>query len=130
MVASALILVGLAVLLIAAVVSGDGQSLTVELFGVDVETSVAGLFLTGVVTGVVTLLAFGLLRAGLHKGWRQRKRLRELERRARAAEAERPPVDEAEPVDEAKQADNGLADQGDDRADDADPSGNPHDSTR
>lgn len=129
MVALALILVALAVLLVAAVVSGEGQALTVDLFGVHVETSVTGLFLTGVVTGVVVVLAFGLLRSGLHKGWRQRKRLKELERRARAAEAERTPADEAGPADDQPDEDDGAAG-GADRADDADTSGNPHDTTR
>lgn len=86
MVALALILLGLAVLLIVAVVSGDGQSLTVELFDADVDTSTTAVFFSGLVTGVTILLALVLLRLGLQMGWRQRKKVKDLERRAKKAE--------------------------------------------
>ena len=88
MVALALILLVLAALLALAVVTGDGLPLTIDLFGLDVETSAAGLFLTGVAVGLVTLLALVLLRVGLKKGWRKHQKIRDLERRARPAESD------------------------------------------
>lgn len=88
MVALALILLVLAALLVLGVVTGDGQSLTIDLFGLDVQTSAAGLFLTGVVVGLVTLLALVLLRVGLKQGWRKHQKIRDLERRARPADSD------------------------------------------
>lgn len=88
MVALALILLVLAALLVLGVVTGDGQSLTIDLFGLDVQTSAAGLFLTGVVVGLVTLLALVLLRVGLKQGWRKHQKIRDLERRARTADSD------------------------------------------
>lgn len=88
MVALALILLALSALLVLGVVTGDGQSLTIDLFGLDVQTSAAGLFLTGVVVGLVTLLALALLRVGLKQGWRKHQKLRDLERRARTTDSD------------------------------------------
>lgn len=86
MIAFALILLLLALLLTVAIVTGGGDSITVDLFGSDVSTSVAVLYITGLLVGVATLLALVLLRIGLKKGWRQRKRMKDLQHRAERAE--------------------------------------------
>lgn len=83
----ALVLLVLVALLIIAVVAGSGGSVELDVFGVEVTATVVGLFLAGLVAGVVTVLAIVLLRVGLRKGIRQRQRMRDLEQRARVAEA-------------------------------------------
>ncbi|WP_157552562.1 hypothetical protein [Jiangella gansuensis] len=82
MVAGALIVLLLALLLTIGVIAGGGESLTVELLGSEVTTSGSGLYFAGLVTGILTLAALWLLRIGLRKGWRQHKRIKDLERRA------------------------------------------------
>lgn len=86
MVAVALIVLLLALLLTIGVVTGAGESVSVDLLGSGVNTSGSGLYFAGLVTGLATLAALWLLRLGLRKGWKQRKRLRDLERRAERAD--------------------------------------------
>ena len=82
MVAVALIVLLLALLLTIGVITGAGDSLSVDLLGSSVSTSGTGLYLAGLVTGLATLASLWLLRVGLRKGWRQHRRIRDLERRA------------------------------------------------
>lgn len=81
-VAVALIVLLLALLLTIGIITGAGESLSVDLLGSTVTTSGTGLFFSGLVTGIATLASLWLLRVGLRKGWRQRKHIRDLERRA------------------------------------------------
>ncbi|WP_146605327.1 hypothetical protein [Jiangella anatolica] len=85
MVAVALIVLLLALLLTIGVLTGAGESLSVDLLGSEVTTSGSGLYIAGLITGLATLAALWLLRIGLRKEWKQRKRIRELERRAEHA---------------------------------------------
>ncbi len=100
MIALGLIVLVLAALLVVGVLTGEGQTLTVDLFGVDVTTSLAGLFLAGVAAGAVAVLSLILLRAGFVTSWRQHQKVRDLERRAYEAEQRevRGEPDEPEPV--------------------------------
>lgn len=82
MVAGALIVLLLALLLTIGVIAGGGESLTVDLLGSEVTTSGSGLYVAGLVTGILSLAALWLLRIGLRKGWRKHKRIKDLERRA------------------------------------------------
>ncbi|WP_157987639.1 hypothetical protein [Jiangella endophytica] len=86
MVAVALIVLLLALLLTIGVLTGAGESLSVDLLGSEVTTSGSGLYIAGLITGLATLAALWLLRVGLRKGLKQRKRIRDLERRAERAD--------------------------------------------
>ena len=86
MIAVALIVLLLALLLTVGVVTGAGESISVDLLGSEVTTSGSGLYFAGLLTGLATLASLWLLRVGLRKGWRQRKRIRDLERRAERAD--------------------------------------------
>lgn len=85
-VAVALIVLLLALLLTIGVLTGAGESLSVDLLGSEVTTSGSGLYVAGLITGLATLAALWLLRIGLRKGFKQRKRIRDLERRAERAD--------------------------------------------
>ncbi len=82
LVAVALIVLLLALLLTIGVLTGAGESLSVDLLGSEVTTSGSGLYIAGLITGLATLAALWLLRIGLRKELKQRKRIRDLERRA------------------------------------------------
>ncbi|SEF12792.1 hypothetical protein [Jiangella alba] len=86
MVAVALIVLLLALLLTIGVLTGAGESLSVDLLGSEVTTSGSGLYIAGLITGLATLAALWLLRIGLRKELKQRKRIRDLERRADRAD--------------------------------------------
>ncbi|TDE00350.1 hypothetical protein [Jiangella asiatica] len=90
MVAVALIVLLLALLLTIGVIAGGGESLSLDLLGSDVTTSGSALYFAGLVTGLATLAALWLLRIGLRKGWRQHKRIKDLERRAEHAPDRKP----------------------------------------
>lgn len=90
MIAAALIILLLALLFTIAILAGAGESMTVELFGSEVSTAGNGLFLAGVVIGAGAALALWFLRIGMKKGWRQHRRMKELERRAEQAEVHEP----------------------------------------
>lgn len=86
MVAVSLIVLLLILLLTIAMVAGGGESVMVDLFGADLTTSGAGVYVIGLVAGVAVVVAFWLLRIGLRKGWRQHRRIKDLERRADRSE--------------------------------------------
>jgi hypothetical protein len=98
MIALGLILIVLAGLLVVGVLTGDGQDLTVDLFGVQLTTSLSGLFLAGVAAGAVAVLSLILLRVGFVTNWRQHQKVRELERRAYEAETREARAEPDEPV--------------------------------
>jgi hypothetical protein len=88
MVTIALVLLVLIALLAVAVLVGGGESVTLDVLGVEVGATGLGLFVTGMVAGVVATGAVVLLRIGMRKAMRQRHRLHELERRARDADTQ------------------------------------------
>lgn len=90
----ALVLVVLVTLLVIAVILGGDTSVTLDVVGVEIEATAVGLFLTGLIAGVVVTLAALMLRIGLRGMLRRRQRMRELERRARDAEAAHPTADD------------------------------------
>lgn len=82
MVAVALLLLLLVLVLTGVVITGGGEMVVVDVFGGELSTSATGVFLTGLVAGAVVALALWLLRVGVRKDWRQRRRMRALKRRA------------------------------------------------
>jgi hypothetical protein len=94
-VASAVVL--LALLITVAILTGGNDSITIDMFGSDVVTSGSALYVTGLVTGIIVLFTLRLLRIGLKKSWRLRKRRKELERQAQGVDGHdddsQPPVD-------------------------------------
>ena len=65
MVVLGVLLLVLAVLVAVGIVLGNGEAVEAELFGVSLENvSVGGLFLVGVVTGVLAMLGLGLILIG------------------------------------------------------------------
>ncbi|TDD70482.1 hypothetical protein E1262_09600 [Jiangella aurantiaca] len=102
MVAVALIVLLLALLLTIGVLTGAGESLSVDLLGSEVTTSGSALYVAGLITGLATLAALWLLRIGLRKEFKQRKRMRDLERRA-----ERDDQPHGAPADDRPSSDDG-----------------------
>ena len=88
MILIALLLLAAAIALIVAALIGQSADVTVEFFDVSIATDTATVFIAGVVTGVVALFAFVLLRMSLRRSRPRREEVRELRRRAQAA----PPV--------------------------------------
>ena len=87
MILIALLLLAAAIALIVAALIGQSADVTVEFFDVTIETDSATVFLAGVVTGVVALFAFVLLRMAMRRSRQRREEVRELRRRAKAAPA-------------------------------------------
>ena len=85
MILIALLLLAAAIALIVAAVIGQSADVTVEFFDVTIETDSGAVFLAGVVTGVVALFAFVLLRMAMRRSRQRREEVRELRRRAKAA---------------------------------------------
>ena len=85
MILIALLLLALAVALIVAAILGRSADVTVEFFDVSIATNSAEVFLAGVLTGVIGLLALVLLRVSMRRSRERREEIRELRRRARAA---------------------------------------------
>jgi cytoskeletal protein RodZ len=87
MIVFGLILVALAVLLAAGVVASSGNQATLDVFGVGFNTRASVVFFVGVVTAIALLLGLWLTKAGLARGYRRRKEVRELRHKAKAAPA-------------------------------------------
>lgn len=87
MILIALLLLAAAIALIVAALLGQSADVTVEFYDVTIETDSATVFLAGVVTGVVALFAFVLLRMAMRRSRQRREEVRELRRRAKAAPA-------------------------------------------
>lgn len=82
MVAVALVLLLAVVLIVADIAMGEYQALTLEVFGNTIETSVEGLFISGIASGILSLGALVMLRVGVRRSWQRHRRMRDLERRA------------------------------------------------
>src|SRR5262245_48168307 len=87
MIVLGLILVALAVLLAAGVAASSGSGTTLDVFGVGLDTRVSVVFFVGVVTAIALLIGLWLTKAGLARGYRRRKEVRELRHKAKAAPA-------------------------------------------
>jgi uncharacterized protein HemY len=87
MIVIALILLALAIALIVAAVLGQSANVTVDFFDVSIATDTSTVFLAGVLTGMIALLAFVLLRVALRRSRQRRAEVRELRRRAQTAPA-------------------------------------------
>jgi uncharacterized integral membrane protein len=87
MILIALLLLAAAIALIVAALIGQSADVTVEFYDVTIETDSGMVFLAGVVTGVVALFAFVLLRMAMRRSRQRREEVRELRRRAKAAPA-------------------------------------------
>lgn len=86
MVALALVFLVIAALITIAIIpASSGESVDLELFGAHLTASAASLYVTGLVAGIIAVLSARLLRFGVVREWRQRKRIKDLERRAKAA---------------------------------------------
>jgi uncharacterized membrane protein YciS (DUF1049 family) len=83
----AVLLLAVVVVLIVVAVTGSNDSVTVDAFNVSIDTTVAEVFLAGVLTGLLALAALVLLRAGMRRGRQRRQEVRELRRRADTAPA-------------------------------------------
>lgn len=84
MILIALLLLAAAVALIVAALIGQSTDVTVDFFDVSIATDTATVFLAGVATGVIALLALVLLRVSVRRSRQRRGEMRELRRRARA----------------------------------------------
>lgn len=82
----AIVLLVLVMLLVVISFVGSTDEILLEFWNVTVTTSVAGVFLTGVVAGLVTLAAVLMLRISVRRANKRRREVRELRERARAAE--------------------------------------------
>lgn len=78
MVVLGLILIGLAVLLALGVGISSGHEATLEMFGVELDLTAAGIYFTGLITGVGGLLGLWLLKKGTGRTYRRRKEVKEL----------------------------------------------------
>jgi hypothetical protein len=87
MIVFGLILVGLAVLLAAGVGASSGNRATLDVFGVGLNTRASVVFFIGVVTAIALLIGLWLTKAGLARGYRRRKEVRELRHQAKTAPA-------------------------------------------
>jgi hypothetical protein len=85
MIVIALLLLVAVIALIVAAVVGESADVTVEFFDVSISTTTSEVFLAGVLTGAVALLALALLRVSMRRARLRREEVRELRRRARAA---------------------------------------------
>jgi flagellar biosynthesis/type III secretory pathway M-ring protein FliF/YscJ len=83
MIVIALLLLAVAIALIVAALIGQSAEVTVDFFDVSIATDTAEVFLAGVLTGVIGLLALVLLRTALRRSRQRREEVRELRRRAR-----------------------------------------------
>ena len=87
MIVFGLILVGLAVLLAAGVAASSGNRATLDVFGAGLNTRASVVFFIGVVTAIALLIGLWMTKAGLARGYRRRKEVRELRHQAKTAPA-------------------------------------------
>ncbi|MDQ1620562.1 MAG: hypothetical protein QOE19_3131 [Actinomycetota bacterium] len=83
-----MLIIGLVLILAAALVGfgavyDGGESATVEVFGVSVDTTVGGVFLAGAATMLVLLLGLWLLTSSMGRARRKRAERKEIKRRHR-----------------------------------------------
>ncbi len=87
MIVFGLILVALAVLLAAGVAASSGNRATLDVFGVGLNTRASVVFFIGIVTAIALLIGLWMTKAGLARGYRRRKEVRELRHQAKTAPA-------------------------------------------
>lgn len=87
MIVFGLILVALAVLLTAGVAASSGNRATLDVFGVGLNTRASVVFFIGLVTAIALLIGLWMTKAGLARGYRRRKEVRELRHQAKTAPA-------------------------------------------
>lgn len=87
MIVFGLILVALAVLLTAGVAASSGNRATLDVFGVGLNTRASVVFFIGVVTAIALLIGLWMTKAGLARGYRRRKEVRELRHQAKTTPA-------------------------------------------
>ena len=85
MIVIALLLLVAVIALIVAALVGESADVTVGFFDVSIATTTSEVFLAGVLTGVIALLALALLRVSMRRARLRREEVRELRRRAQAA---------------------------------------------
>jgi ABC-type nickel/cobalt efflux system permease component RcnA len=101
---------GLVVLLLVAVVAvaaivGGGEPATLDLAGVEIGTTVTGVFLTGAGAVLLAMIGLWLTVKGLKRGRARRAEVRSLRDRARAAEHSGPrPQETGRPPTQANRA--------------------------
>jgi len=83
-----LIILLVAAVVIAVLLNGDGPA-TVGFDWFDIETSVTGVFLTGALCVLLTLLALWLMKVGLRRGSDRRAEMKGLRKKAEASEKQR-----------------------------------------
>ncbi|MGH8775900.1 MAG: hypothetical protein ACRDWI_12255 [Jiangellaceae bacterium] len=78
----ALILLAVVIFLVVAAVTEQDNTVTVDAFDISVDTTVAEIFIAGVVSGLLALGALALLRVGLRRSRQRRQEVRDLRRQA------------------------------------------------
>jgi hypothetical protein len=89
MIALAIILFLVAISLVIAVVLEGGDPVTLQVFDFTLETTVIGVFLAGVLTGLVALAGLAVLMIGIRRAQARRKEIEYLRQKV----AEREPVE-------------------------------------
>ena len=87
MVVLALIIIALAALFAVGVIVGSGDAATLDVFVADIETTVTGVFLAGLVTGLVLLIATVLLLTATRRARERRREAKALRERAATSSA-------------------------------------------
>jgi hypothetical protein len=95
MLALAIVLLAVVVLLVVAAFVGSSEEIVIDFLNVTITTSVGGVFVGGVVAGLVALASLVALRRSLRGRWKRSKEVRELRRKAEAATPA--PIAEADP---------------------------------
>jgi uncharacterized membrane protein len=85
MLALALILLALVVVMVIASFTGGTDQVIIEFANVTITTSVGGVFVTGVLAGVVALLSLVALKISIQRIRHRNREVRELRRRAEQA---------------------------------------------
>lgn len=89
MIGLAIVLFIVVIVLVVAVVLEGGDPVTLQVFDFSLDTTVVGVFLAGVLTGLVALAAFALLMIGVRRSQARRKEIEYLRQKV----AEREPVE-------------------------------------
>lgn len=106
MIGLAIFLLVVAIALIVAAVLEGGDTVALQVFGVDLDTTVVGVFLAGVLTGLIALAGFAALMIGIRQAQARRKEIEYLRQKV----AEREPVEPlVDPDDGSSRGDSGWS---------------------
>jgi hypothetical protein len=83
----ALVIIALAALFAVGVIVGSGDAATLDVFVADIETTVTGVFLAGLVTGLILLIATVLLLTATRRARERRREAKALRERAATSSA-------------------------------------------